>query len=200
MAESKPELPLCSLLFLSGNFRWAPQLRFLRTSKTRCSNYTTWKDRWLATPMYWFIIAPYKSPPFGGLRHLLFRWYNKDFCFCSTGFIGFLTHQLLWCMQHRSDSHKKKGRNSKKKDHSRDIRRNFSHSWRQYLRKVPLQYTNIAIAEICRSSIGNYIKYIFKTSSIFQPSYVLKKPECCFFLRIPSKWMDFSGSCKGWDR
>ena len=30
------------------------------------------KDRWLATPMYWLIMAPHKAPPFGsGDRHLL---------------------------------------------------------------------------------------------------------------------------------
>jgi len=23
------------------------------------------ESRWLATPMYWFIMDPYKSPPFG---------------------------------------------------------------------------------------------------------------------------------------
>ena len=29
------------------------------------------KDRWLATPIYWFIMAPLKTPPFASYAHLL---------------------------------------------------------------------------------------------------------------------------------
>ena len=35
------------------------------SSKHHFSSIPPGKDRWLATPMYWFIMAPYKSPPFG---------------------------------------------------------------------------------------------------------------------------------------
>ena len=43
--------------------------------------YTTWKVDGIdgSTPMYWFIISPYKSPPFGALLpHLLSRWYMSS--------------------------------------------------------------------------------------------------------------------------
>ena len=42
------------------------------------SKYTTWKLDG-ASPMYWFIIAPY-SATFWRLRHLLSRWYISKWC------------------------------------------------------------------------------------------------------------------------
>lgn len=41
-----------------------------------------WKDRWLATPMCWFIIAaaPYKWPPFGSWRCAIYLHYGVNGC------------------------------------------------------------------------------------------------------------------------
>ena len=51
------------------HFVWGGALEGFRGlwlfGKVTCATIYHLESRWLATPMYWFIIAPYKSPPFG---------------------------------------------------------------------------------------------------------------------------------------